>query len=106
MAALQFEEVDLSPHFEKESFRVKKKIFATLNPVKKLATVKLNQIDQSVFCAIDSAVLFPVPGAWGKQGWTHINLKTVKNALLLDILTSAYCTVAPPKLALKYRSSE
>jgi hypothetical protein len=99
-----FPEVETSPHFEKESFRIKKKIFVTLDPDKKTATVKLNQIDQSVFCAFDTAVIYPVAGGWGKQGWTHIELKKVKKAMLVDILTTAFCTVAPAKLAAKYQS--
>jgi hypothetical protein len=64
--------------------------------------VKLSPIDQSVFCAFDETVIYPVPGGWGRKGATMINLKKVKKSMLLDALTTAWKTVAPPKLVKKY----
>jgi predicted DNA-binding protein (MmcQ/YjbR family) len=101
--ALSFEEAEEQPHFEKTSFRVKKKIFATLDLTKKQAVLKLSAIDQSVFCAYDKSVIYPVTGSWGKQGWTIVELKKVRKDLFTDALTMAYCTVAPQKLAVKYK---
>lgn len=88
--ALSFEGVKKLPHFDKISFRVKNKIFATLNPLHNRASVKLSEIDQSVFCSFDANVIYPVPNKWGKQGWTLINLKNINEALFLDALTTAY----------------
>ena len=68
--------------------------------------VKLSAIDQSVFCAYDKEVIFPVPGAWGKHGATFINLKKVKKSMLTDALTTAWKTTAPPKLVDKYLGKE
>jgi hypothetical protein len=96
--ALSFPETDENPHFERKAFRVKKKIFATLSEKDRTLSLKLTLIDQSVFCAIDPAIIYPVPGGWGRMGFTFVNLKKVKKALLKDALTTAYCTVAPPKL--------
>jgi predicted DNA-binding protein (MmcQ/YjbR family) len=79
-------------HFEKPSFRVKKKIFATLNIKEEKACIKLNEIDQSVFCT--SPAIYPVPNKWGKQGWTFIELKVVNKSLCLDALYTAYKTVS------------
>ena len=39
------------PHFHLASFRVKKKIFATLGEQDKHAMLKLSLTDQSVFCS-------------------------------------------------------
>ena len=64
--------------------------------------VKLSLDDQSVFCAFDKRVIYPVPGGWGRQGATYIELKKVKKTMLFDAMTVAYCTVAPKKLAEKY----
>jgi predicted DNA-binding protein (MmcQ/YjbR family) len=100
--ALSFEETVEEPHWEKPSFRVRKKIFATLRENDKQAIVKLNSIDQSVFCSYDKDVIYPVPGGWGKQGWTIIELRKVSTSLCKDALTTAYCTVAPKKLAVQY----
>ena len=97
--AMNFPEVVQAPHFERTSFRVKKKIFATLDVKKKRVVVKLSAIDQSVFIAYDSSVIFPVPGAWGKQGWTIIELEKVRKTMFQDALQTAYCTVAPKALA-------
>ena len=51
--ALSFPGTEESPHFEKTSFRVKKKIWPTLDEAKQLACFKLSPIDQSVFCSFD-----------------------------------------------------
>ena len=88
--ALSFPNVTEQPHFEKTSFRVAKKIFATLDIEKKQACVKLNEIDQDVFSAFDRSIIFPVPNKWGKQGWTLINLIDVREDILRDALTTAY----------------
>ena len=96
--ALSFPEVTEQPHFEKASFRIGKKIFATLNIEHDRACIKLSETDQDVFCTFDRSVIFPVPNKWGKQGWTLINLKKVRKPMLLDALTTAYCEVAPAKL--------
>ena len=97
--ALSFPEVSEHKHFEKPSFRVAKKIFATLDIPNHQACIKLSEIDQDVFAAFDRSVIFPVPNKWGKQGWTFINLDKVESELLTDALTTAYCTVAPKKLS-------
>jgi hypothetical protein len=97
--ALSFPEVVELPHFERASFRVNKKIFTTLAEKEKLMMVKLSLVDQSAFCAFDKTVIYPVPGGWGKQGATYIELKKVKKSTLKDALTTAYCGVAPKKLA-------
>lgn len=97
--ALSFPEAEEKPHFEKASFRVKKKIFATLAEKEKLVMVKLSLVDQSVFCAYDKTIIYPVPGGWGKQGATYIELKKVRKKMFEDALTTAYCEVAPEKLA-------
>jgi predicted DNA-binding protein (MmcQ/YjbR family) len=100
--ALSFPETDEHPHFHLKAFRVKKKIFATLDEKLKKVMVKLNLADQSVFCVFDSSVIYPVPGGWGKKGATYIELSKVKGAMLKDALTIAYCTTAPLKLAAAY----
>src|SRR5688572_23276043 len=100
--ALAFPETDEHPHFDRKAFRVKKKIFATLDEKNKRVMVKLNMDDQSVFCSFDKTVIYPVPGGWGLKGATYIDLKKVKNSMLKDALTVAYCTVAPPKLAASF----
>ena len=104
--ALSFPEVTEEPHFGKTSFRVKKKIFATYDQLKKRACIKLSEIDQNVFSAADKSIVFPVDNKWGKQGWTLIEMKKVHKDLFIDALTTAYCEVAPKKLADQVRRPE
>lgn len=96
---LSFPEATEEPHFEKTSFRVKKKIFATYDDIKKRACIKLLKIDQSVFSAAEKTIIFPVDNKWGKQGWTLIEMCKVHKDLFIDALTTAYCEVAPKRLA-------
>ena len=103
--ALGFAEATEQPHFEKTSFRVKNKIFVTLDESTKLACAKLSSTDQSVFCLIDETMIWPVPNKWGKQGWTMIALEKIKKQLLKDLLTHAYCSVAPKTLAALYTNN-
>ena len=100
--ALEFNEATEQPHFEKNSFRIRKKIFCTLDEKKMQAVLKLNENDQSVFCAYDEKAAYPVKGAWGKQGWTIFELNLCHPDLFRDALTTAFCTVAPKKLATLY----
>jgi hypothetical protein len=97
--ALSFPGTSEQPHFEKISFRVNKKVFATLDTQNKQACLKLSAIDQSVFCAFDKTIIFPVPNKWGTQGWTFVNLEKIRKEMLVDALTTAWRTVAPKKLS-------
>lgn len=102
--ALSLPETTEQAHFEKPSFKVGKKIFATYNGSQNRVCVKLSEIDQDVFCSFDTSIIYPVPNKWGKQGWTLINLAKVPEETLVDALTMAYCEVAPKKLAMLVKS--
>ena len=88
--ALSFPGTDEEPHFDKTSFRVNKKIFATVDTKKNRACVMLSVIDQSVFSAYDQSVIYPVPNKWGLQGATFIELGNVRKSMLKDALKQAY----------------
>lgn len=103
LLAHSFPEVTEEPHFDKTALKVKKKIFCTHNPAFQRICVKLSIVDQDVFCTSDSKSIYPVPNNFGKQGWTLIQLETVHPDLLKDALTTAYCHVAPKKLAVQVR---
>ncbi|OAQ43652.1 hypothetical protein A5893_17000 [Pedobacter psychrophilus] len=104
--ALSFPEATEEPHFEKTSFRVKKKIFATYDGLKERACIKLSEIDQDVFSSADKAIIFPVDNKWGKQGWTLIEKSKVSEEMFVDALTTAYCEVAPKRLADQIRPND
>lgn len=100
--ALSLPETDEAPHFEASAFRVKKKIFATLNAAANRATVKFSLENQDVFTAIGKGAVFPVPNKWGHHGWTHIDLQLAEPELCQDALQTAWCEVAPKALLAKY----
>lgn len=93
--AMSFDEVTEEPHFEKTSFRVRKKIFVTYDEKTHRATVKLSEVDQDVFSLAGKGAIYPVDNKWGKRGWTIVELKEVSRPLLTDVITTAYREVAP-----------
>jgi len=95
--ALSFPGATEQPHFEKNSYRANKKIFATHAADSPVVCVKLSPVDQSVFCAFDKTIIYPVDNKWGKQGWTLVELKKVRKDMLKDLLTVAYNGVIAKK---------
>lgn len=104
--ALSFPEATEDSHFEKTSFKVKRKIFATYDDKNKRACVKLSEIDQDVFSSTDKTIIYPVKNIWGKEGWTIIELNKVHKDIFTDALTTAYCEAAPKKLAEQIRPND
>ena len=105
-AALSFPETEEKKHFDIPDFRIKNKIFASIHTDKNYMMVKLSLVDQSVFCSYDPAIIFPVPGGWGRGGATFVNLKKVKKEMLVDALGCAWKNTALKKLIQKYLGSE
>ncbi|RFZ84311.1 MmcQ/YjbR family DNA-binding protein [Mucilaginibacter terrenus] len=99
MAALALPDTNEEPHFEKTSFKIAGKIFATIVPGQSRATVKLSPNDQDVFCLAENNGVYPVPNKWGKLGWTHIDLQIAAPQMCTELLKVAYCEVAPGKYA-------
>lgn len=96
--ALSLPEATEEPHFEKKSYRVKKKIFATVGMEADFFVVKLTPIQQSVFCKWDESACHPIPNKWGLQGWTRVYFEKVDEDFLKDIVKASYSNVAPKKL--------
>jgi len=104
--ALAFPESTESPHFEKTSFRVKGKIFASMDITANTAVLKLTEVQQAAFCAWDSTACYAVPNKWGKQGWTIVHLDKIESDFAQDILKESFCNVAPKKLAASYLQND
>ena len=95
--AMSFPNATEEPHFEKTSFRVNKKIFASFDEKNNRAVLKLNEIDQSVFCASSEKIFYPIPNKWGKQGWTIVELSEVRPQMFEDALIRSYENVISKK---------
>ena len=85
-----------SSHFGKRDFRVGKKIFASL-PDEKRAVVKLTVEQQEMLVGAEPSVFAPVPGGWGRKGWTSIHLDEADEKTLRGALTTAWRNVAPKR---------
>ena len=92
--ALAFPGATEHPHFEIVSFKIGKKIFATLNADHNRATLLLPILEQDAIVTLNSEAFSPVPNKWGTHGWTHVDLKKVNKGILADALTVAYSSVA------------
>lgn len=88
--ALSFPDVTETPHFERTSFRYRKKIFATLSEKEGLACLMLTPEDQDVFVAMGKPAVYPVPNKWGEKGATYVDLNEVNRDLLADALEAAF----------------
>ena len=95
--ALSHTDATEEPHFAKVSFRIQKKIFATLDLERKTAVLKLTEELQANYAAQHESIIYPVKGAWGKQGWTTVELNHVSEPLLTQVLADAYTTVCNKK---------
>ncbi|TWT45463.1 hypothetical protein RAS1_18880 [Phycisphaerae bacterium RAS1] len=96
--ALALPAVTEGEHMAHPDFRVGKKIFATLQPEKKLGMVKLAVVEQREFVAAAPTVFSPVPGGWGRRGATYVRLKSARKAVVLRALRAAWRNAAPKSL--------
>ena len=96
--ALGLPEAEEKPHFERASFRVRGKIFATL-PLRGDSVVLMltPQVRESVRQSYPGALL-PLPDAWARRGSTELRLEGIPDGLLADLLLSAWRKVAPKSL--------
>ena len=99
--ALSFPQTEELPHFEKTSFRINNKIFATLSVERNIACLMLSENDQYAFGAFDKTVIYPVNNKWGLLGATLVDLKKVKIKILKQALSAAYNEVASKTLLKK-----
>jgi hypothetical protein len=88
--ALSFQGTTEAPHFERTSFRVGTKIFATLMEKTGVATLRLTPEQQTVFIEMERKAFAAVTGKWGKQGWTYLNITMAAESTIKDALESAY----------------
>jgi hypothetical protein len=97
--AMTFPEAVEEPHFHKASFRVAKKIFATMDEADGHMVVKLTPDQQAMMTEVRPDLYQTVPGAWGRQGSTFVRLAAADAATLRRALAMSYRNVAPKKLA-------
>ena len=98
--ALSLPEAQEHPHFDRASFRVRGKIFATLPPPKDgrdLVVLKLPVLVKESLQQTDAAAIVSL-GNWDKGGWTQLDIGRMDGAKLADLIRLAWRQVAPKKL--------
>ncbi|WGM38835.1 MmcQ/YjbR family DNA-binding protein [Caulobacter sp. NIBR1757] len=86
------------PHFDRASFRVKGKIFATLPPGGEEVVLKLLPEIKESLRQSDPDAVRPLPGGWDKGGWTLIAIGSMEGPKLADLIRLAWRQVAPKTL--------
>jgi predicted DNA-binding protein (MmcQ/YjbR family) len=102
--ALSLPGAEEKSHFGKADFRVRDKIFAGLTPSKGAAPGE--QAERGYFKASTelreelsgSRAFTPAEGAWGRSGWTYVELPLVELAVMRELLFDAWKLVAPAQL--------
>lgn len=79
-------------------FQVANKVFATLGPSENWAMVKLRPDEQSSFMKLEPASFEPLAGAWGRCGYTRIELDSVSVSSAKEPLRAAWRNTAPKRL--------
>ncbi|MBV8436261.1 MAG: MmcQ/YjbR family DNA-binding protein [Silvibacterium sp.] len=89
-----------SAHMGHPDFRVAGKIFATVcYPNEQWGMVKLTPEQQHEFTTTCPASFKPVPGGWGRQGSTSVQLETVNEQQMRAAVLSAWRAATAKKAA-------
>jgi hypothetical protein len=84
------------PHMERTAYRTPRKIFATVPPDGLTANLLLvPELQAAVIEALPEAFA-PVPGGWGRMGFTTVDLRVVKEADLRRVLGEAHALASEP----------
>jgi hypothetical protein len=73
------------------------RIYATLAADGRTANLKFASGDQELKCLLAPTAFQPVPGGWGKMGWTTATLAEVSTRELKDALELAWRQALPKK---------
>jgi hypothetical protein len=92
--ALSLEGTTEAPHFDRAAFKVAR-IYVTLAADGRTANLKLAPDEQEFKCLLAPKAFAPVPGGWGKQGWTTATLSELSAKELRDVLEIAWRHAQP-----------
>jgi len=96
--ALELPEAAEGAHMGHADFRVRNKIFATLDHSETLGMVKLNPEQQHEFVKAQPELFVPVKGGWGRKGATYVRLALAGKATAGKALGIAWRNTAPKSL--------
>ena len=104
--ALSLENASAAPHFDRVAFRTPRRIFATLARSGGDMNFNLDLAQQAHFCALAPQAIAPVPGGWGRMGWTSCALAAIDAKTFNAVLRAAHerANTPRPKPARKKRA--
>ena len=96
--ALALPGVSRGEHQGGADLRVGGKIFSSPADREGAAVLKFTPEQQEILCAAEPAVFEPVPGGWGRKGWTRFLVTHADETTARSALWTAWRNVAPKKL--------
>jgi hypothetical protein len=96
--ALSFPDAVAKGHMGAEDWRAGGKIFATLRPDYASGAIKLTPEQQDMLCAAEPAIFKPSSGAWGRHGWTEIDVKRIDAVTAKSAMAMSFANVAAKKV--------
>ena len=92
-----------APHFDRAAFKVAR-IYVTLAADGLSANLKFSPDEQEFKCMMVPEAFAPVPNAWGRQGWTTVELARLGLAELANALEIAWAHAVQRKPGTDKRS--
>jgi hypothetical protein len=101
--ALALPEAHEQPHFGRPSFRVGRRIFATLREDDGRAVLKLSADEVPLLTASQPDAFRENP--WSFQGWVTVQLGTVDRDMFEALLVDAWRRVAPKRVVAAFEAA-
>lgn len=103
--ALALPHVEEKSHLGKTDYRVKNRIFLSC-PNADSIVVKLLPDQQELFANTQGGVVAAVPGGWGAQGWTSIDIANADIDLLKQLLELSWLNVAQKRMIQAFQKDQ
>jgi hypothetical protein len=100
--ALMLPETVTGAHSGNPDFRVGGRVLATLWVEEARLVLRLSPADQAALCAAEPDLFTPLDGAWGRRGWTNLDLDGCAEETLRAALLAAWRMTAPAELRAAY----
>jgi hypothetical protein len=94
--AMALDGTNEAPHFDRAAFKVKR-IYVTLAADGLTANFAFLPEEQEFKCMMAPAAFRPVPGGWGRQGWTTATLSELGLEELQQALEIAWRHATPKR---------